>query len=86
MCHPAGESPSCAFAMSHKGSLVSLNPETNPALLFPDLEPLILLAAPLFAMPEDDEEEEDADEDEDDGDEDEDEEDEGDEEDAEDED
>ncbi|OYW42757.1 MAG: hypothetical protein B7Z38_03900 [Rhodobacterales bacterium 12-64-8] len=72
--------------MSHKGSLVSLNPETNPALLFPNLEPLILLAAPLFAMPEDDEEEEDADEDEDDGDENEDEEDEGDEEDAEDED
>ena len=64
---------------------MSLTPETNPALLFPNLEPLILLAAPVFAMPEDDEEDEDADEDEDDGDEDEDEEeDEGDEDDDED--
>ena len=67
---------------------MSLNPETNPALPFPNLEPLIVLAVPLFAMPEDD-----ADEaaDEDDGDEDEDEdedeeEDEGDEDDEEDED
>jgi hypothetical protein len=85
MCHPAGGQPSCVFATIHKGSLVSLNPETNPALLFPNLEPLILLAAPLFAMPEDDEEDEDADEDEDgDEDEDEDEEDEGDEDDEED--
>ena len=51
---------------------MSLNPETNPALQFLNLEPLVVLAAPLFAMPEDDEDE-DADED-DDGDEDEDEE------------
>lgn len=62
---------------------MSLNTETNPALLFPDMALMTLLAAPLSAMPEEDDEEEDEDEDED-GDEDEDE-DEGDDEDEDDE-
>ena len=61
---------------------VSLNSETSPAFLFSNPEPLILLVAPLFAMPEDDadeaadeddggeDEDEDEDEEEDEGDED----------------
>lgn len=64
---------------------MSLNPETNPALEFLNLQPSIVLATPLFAMPEDDEDEA-ADEDDGDEDEDEEEEDEGDEDDEEDED